>query len=631
MPFVPPGQRGPSSSGSSRANGPGEITELPADALIELDPDALSPLDEPHPAVGQSEETTQKIAPVPPKPPRRRLGEILVAEALIDEDQLQQALSHQVAHGGRLGSVLVALGMLSDDQLASNLSRQLGVMVHEVDTIAPTPRVLAMVPEAMIRKHESIPLRLSGEVLVVGMVDPTDELAVDELIFVSGGREVQVEMITEATLRRFIKARFADETFQDQGLLDDFEIVIGDDIEGAAGQADSADGGSWEAVHLTDFILDNALKRRATDIHIEPYETFFRVRLRVDGTLYNLLTPPPAVQAALVSRLKALAGLDNHEPPRPQEGKFRTEIGGETVDLRLSCVPTTYGEKCVVHLITKEAQLTDLATLGFRADQLAQVRQATSRPKGLVLVSGPVGAGTTTTIHAVLNTINEPDINIVTLGENVETAIPGVNHVPIAQGSGVALSAALRSILRQDPDVVFVDTMRDRDLADEAIKAALDGKLVLATLRADGVLDTFQRLLDSGVDPYLLASATDLVLSQRLLRRVCPRCSQKAPITAELAEEFSLTSAQIETAARREPRGCPACLKTGYKGRVAVYESMSPTHAIRRVLREGADSAKLASVSRDMGMVPMWDAGVARALAGETTFAEVRRRLARPR
>ncbi len=575
-----------------------EIVDLPAEALIELQEEQVGPQ-------------------------RKRLGEILVEAGLVDEDQLQQALVHQAAHGGRLGSVLVALGFLSEEQLESNLSQQLGIMVREVESIDPSPRVLGMVPEAMMRKHEAIPLRLEGRDLVVGMVDPTNQLAIDELIFVSGGRDVRVEMITEATFRRFVNARFTSDAFRETGLLEDFEIVVAEDDAFAEG------AGTWEAVHLADFILDNAVKRRASDIHIEPYESFFRVRVRVDGALYNLLTPPQTAHSPLISRYKIMADMDISERRKPQDGQIRREIGDETIDFRVSTLPTVYGEKCVIRLLKKEAHLADLARLGFRPDQLDLVTKVSRKPQGMVLVTGPTGSGKTTTLHAIINAINEPDVNIVTLEDPVESAIPGVNHVAIKEKGGVGFAEGLRSILRQDPDVVFVGEMRDTEVSRIAIKASLTGHLVLSTLHTNGVVETFGRLLDMGIDPYLLANSVELVLAQRLLRRVCPKCSTPFEITEEIIEEFGLTPEQVETAAARAPRGCKACLKTGYKGRVAVYESLSPTPEVRKVLREGGDEQAILELSQQMGMVTMWEAGIARALAGETTFDEVRRRVGR--
>jgi type IV pilus assembly protein PilB len=333
------------------------------------------------------------------------------------------------------------------------------------------------------------------------------------------------------------------------------------------------------------------------------------------------------VHNALISRIKILADMDISERRKPQDGQIRRDFEGESLDFRVSTLPTVYGEKCVIRLLKKEAHLADLAQLGFNRDQLRLVQKVSRKPQGLVLVTGPTGSGKTTTLHAILNTINEPDINIVTLEDPVEAAIPGVNHVAIKDKAGMGFAAGLRSILRQDPDVVFVGEMRDSEVAKIAIKAALTGHLVLSTLHTDGVVETFGRLLDMGVDPHLLANSTELVLAQRLLRRVCTKCSRPVALTPELIEEFDLTEQQVATAAAKEPVGCKSCLKTGYKGRVAVYESIAPNRELRKLLREGGDEQAILDHSRELGMITLHQAGIGRALAGETTFDEVRRRL----
>ena len=600
MSIPPSGYSGPSVNPPDAADPPLELLELPAEALLELPDDALSP------------------APRA-EPPRkhRRLGEMLVDAGLLDELQLDMALRHQRAHGGRLGSVLVSLGFLSDVDLESKLSQQLGIMVREVDSINPCKDVLAMVPEAMMRKHEAIPIRMDGAALVVGMVDPSNQLAVDELIFMSGGRDIRLEMITEATLRRFLGTHFTSDAFRGDDLDGGFEIVFGE----------QPDDDSWEAVQLADFILGNAIRRRAIDIHVEPYETFFRVRLRVDGTLYNLLTPPHGAHSALITRIKSMADMDVSNQQTPQDGQIRREFEGETQEFRVSTLPTVHGEKCGIRLLKKESHLVDLAQLGFSRDQLALVQGVSQKPQGLVLVTGPTGSGTTTTLHAILNAINEPNINIVTLEDPVESAIPGMNHIAVKDRAGMGYADGLRSVLRQDPDVVFVGELRDPEVAEIAVKAALTGQLVLSTLHTTGAVETLGRLLDMGIDPYLLASATELVLAQHLLRRVCTACSLPAALSQDVIDEFDLTPEQVATAAIREPVGCKACLKTGYKGRVAVYESIAPNRPLRKLLREGASEQDILLHSQALGMVTQRTAGVARALAGETTFEEVRRRL----
>ena len=553
--------------------------------------------------------------------PCRRLGELLVEAGLLGDRQLREALAHQRAHGGKLGSVLVALGMLDEAALESQLSSQLGIQVCDVDSIAPDPGVLSLLPEAMMRKHQAIPLRTSGRALVVGMTEPSDRLAVDEIIFASGGREVVVEMITEATFRRFLATRFPSTELRNT-LTEDFEIEVAFDSEEAPVEAQA-----WEVEQLARFILENAVRRRASDVHIEPYEDFCRVRVRVDGVLYTLLTPPRGLLDPLIRRFKLLSGMKGGERNQPQDGQVRVEVSDKPVDLRISTLPTLFGEKAVIRLLTRDARLGDLSRLGFRPDQLRAVRDAIREPQGLVLVTGPTGSGKSTTLRAMLNEINDPDKNIVTLEDPVEGTIPGINHVPVSDRSGPGYAKVLRSILRQDPDVVLVGEIREPEVAEAAVKAAMTGHLVISSLHTNGVAETFLRLRTMGVAPWLLSNSLQLVLGQRLLRRTCTRCSRPAIIPPRLAERFALTDAQLMTASRREPDGCPACLRTGYRGRVAVFESLRPNDALRAALRSGGDEEQVRALSAEMGIVTLGEAGVARALAGETTFAEVRRRL----
>ena len=331
------------------------------------------------------------------------------------------------------------------------------------------------------------------------------------------------------------------------------------------------------------------------------------------------------MHSKLVSRIKVLASMDISERRKPQDGQIRARVDGMTSDLRVSTLPTVYGEKCVLRLLRKEANLADIGRLGFQRDQLDVVRKVVTLPQGLVLVTGPTGSGKTTTLHAMLNVINESDINIVTIEDPVETAIPGINHVAINARGGVTFASALKSILRQDPDVVFVGEMRDKEVSAIAVKAALTGHLVLSTLHTNGVIETFARLVDMGIDPYLLANSIELILAQRLLRRICPSCTEPVEINPIDIEEFELTPEQVRTAAYRRGRGCTSCLDTGFRGRVAVYESLAPTPEMRMILRKGANEDALAAAAKAQGFVNLRTAAVQRALAGESTFEEVRR------
>jgi len=575
---------------------------------------------------------TSEIEPIIPEPPvpelvpiseeNLTLGQRLVVSGLISSEQLATALRYQRIHGGRLGSLLVSLNFIKESVIEGRLGQRIGLNACEIDSLAPTPKVLAMIPEPMMRRYLAIPLRTNAGQLIVGMVNPNDQVGIGALSFVSG-QELEVERISASTFKRFVETRFASEAFQEENeYLRSNQAAF---ITTLDPEDEEDDEVASEVVGLVDFIIDNAVQRRASDIHIEPYDTFFRIRFRVDGTLYNFMAPTMELCRPLVSRLKVLGRMDISERRKPQDGQMRTEVRGQEIDFRISTLPTVYGEKCVIRLLRREAHLADLSRLGFRPDQSEDVAKAARLLQGLVLVTGPTGSGKTTTLHAILNYINEPDINIVTLEDPVEAMIPGVNHVTIREKGGVNFADGLRSILRQDPDVIFIGEMRDAEVAKIAIKAALTGHLVLSTLHTNGVVETFSRLIDMGLDTYLLASSIQLVLAQRLLRRLCRDCSIPDPIPRELVEEFTLTREQVASAVHRSSRGCPRCMNTGYRGRVAAFESLRPSEDIRRILRKGGDEQQLKDATGSL--VTLREAAIARALAGETSFEEVRRLL----
>jgi type IV pilus assembly protein PilB len=572
----------------------------------------------------------------PDDPPRRkrrpRLGEQLIDAGLIEPEQLQAALAHQKAHGGRLGSVLLTMGLLDDKILEAQLGKQLGLEVCEVESVDPPVEVLGKIPEKLIRRYEMVPLSFEDRHLVVGMTDPGNMAALDDLRFIVACKSIEVQLITETTFRRFLNTRFATAMLMDSIAGDDGlsaqEVGLGPAMESAGGEEGELtddNEGDPPVVRLVNYLLLNAIDRRASDIHIEPYETFFRIRYRIDGRLFTVLTPPLRLHRPVVSRIKVISGMDIAVRRKPQDGHIMIKLGKEAVHYRVSNLPTTYGEKCVIRLLKKEAHLADLGRLGFRRDQLDEVKRAARLPQGLVLVTGPTGSGKTTTLHAMLNLINEPETNIVTVEDPVESAIPGINHVQVEPKGGVTFATALRSILRQDPDVVFVGEMRDEEVSHIAIKAALTGHLVLSTLHTNGVVETFNRLIDMNLDPSLLANSLRLVLAQRLMRRLCTDCSEQTPMPLRVVTDFGLTKEQVDTAHYREARGCSRCMDTGYRGRVAVYESIVPNQRIGDILRKGGDERELRQAANEMNVVWMYEAGVARALAGETTFDEVHR------
>jgi type IV pilus assembly protein PilB len=501
----------------------------------------------------------------------------------------------------------------------------------DLESINPPPEVLRLLPESMVRALEAIPLQVTGSVLELAMTDPANAAAIAAVRQRTGFAHVEPRLVTESTFRRFMATRFATALLIEELAADSGELPAGADAEAQALERrireTDADAALPLVVRLGNYLLEQAVEQRASDIHVEPYDGFCRVRFRVDGAMYTVLTPPQRLHTPLVSRLKIMAGLDISDRRRPQDGHLVRKRGAEETHFRLSTLPTVHGEKCVLRLLKKEAHLADLGRLGFMPEQLAIIQRAARLPQGLVLVTGPTGSGKTTTLHAMLNYVNEPDINIVSLEDPVEATIPGVNHVQVNARAGLDFAAVLRSVLRQDPDVVFVGEMRDAEVAGIAMEASMTGHLVLSTLHTNGVIETFARLADIGVAPHLLAPALQLVVAQRLLRRPCDRCSERHAIGAATAREFGLSPAQVAVGVFRVPRGCRRCLDTGYRGRTAVYEILAMDSAIRRTVHRGGDTDAI----RDAAGSVTWlrEAGIARALAGETTFDEVRRVLPR--
>lgn len=579
------------------------------------------------------------------KPKRKlRLGELLVKAGVVDDDAVQRALAVQKMGGGRLGSVLVKLKLCTEEQIQGALSEQLDVDVVELTKFEPEPGVLGLIPRALVRKYEAIPLRKEGTTVWVAMMDPYNLTAIDDIRFCTGAGKLVVMTCTESAFKSFVK-----EHLETQVLID--EIMEGGDFyEKAIGSIDgedepsrrSQDSEDNEIVHdlriageqppiitLCNFLLVESINRGASDIHVEPYETYFRVRLRIDGRLQTLLTPPQRLHSPMITRFKVIADMDIAKRRIPQDGHIGITFQGETCHYRVSTLPTVYGEKCVIRLLKKSAALASVDSLGFSEADLKAYKRALHAPQGIVLVTGPTGSGKTTTLHAGLSAINDPEVNIVTLEDPVEASLSGVNHVQVHEAAGVTFSSGLRSILRQDPDVVFVGEMRDPEVSAIAVKAALTGHLVLSTLHTNSAAESLTRLADMGVARYLLANALTMVVAQRLLRRVCESCAEPYTPTESEVEALSLSDDDIQSGTFRigAGKGCTACYETGYKGRVAVYEILRVTRPVRTAIRNEASVDEIVDIARGEGMTLLFEAGVKRALSGETTVKEVERTL----
>jgi len=581
--------------------------------------------------------------PPAPEPPKRklRLGEVLVLHGVVDDEAVGRALAVQKMGGGRLGSILVNLKLCTEEQIREALGKQMGVEVVDLKDVEPDRDVLDALPIELVKKYEAVPVRRVGETLHVAMMDPYNLTAIDDIRFCTGARKLVIMTCAESDFRSFVEEHLATQCLIEEILQGgDFYQRAVESVDSNQEEEELPDDERADIIHdlrlageqppvitLCNFLLVEAIRRRASDIHVEPYETYFRIRLRIDGRLHTLLTPPQRLHTPMIARLKIMSEMDISKRRIPQDGHIAIVHAGETVHYRVSTLPTVYGEKCVVRLLKKDKSLTTIDRIGFSPPQLKRVRKALRSPQGLILVTGPTGSGKTTTLHAGLADINDPDTNIVTLEDPVEASIPGINHVQINDKQGLSFSAGLRSILRQDPDVVFVGEMRDPEVSKIAIKAALTGHLVLSTLHTNGAAESLVRLTDMQVPGFLLANSLLMIIAQRLVRRVCKRCATSYTPTEDEIAEFRLTEAQLSEAKMAVGEGCSECMGSGFRGRLAVYEILNTNTEIRSLIRAGAETETVVIAARKNGMQLLFDEGIEKALAGHTTLDELRRTL----
>lgn len=556
-----------------------------------------------------------------------RLGEMLVKSNLITEDQLKKALAQQTSSGGRLGSNLVKLGYISEEDITSFLSKQYGVPSINLAHFEIDAAVIKLVPAEIAQKHMVIPINRKGNALTVAMADPSNIFAIDDIKFLSGFK-VEPVVTAESSIKNAINKHY-DSAGMVQDIMRNFEDPGVATVEETEDVADSGDlQKSTEdapVVKLVNLLLSDAIKKGASDIHVEPYEKSFRVRFRIDGVLYDIMQPPMKLKAAITSRLKIMAQLDIAERRLPQDGRIKIRMGTKEIDFRVSTLPTLFGEKVVLRLLDKSNLELDMSHLGFEPQALQTFEKCILAPYGMVLVTGPTGSGKTTTLYSGLHRLNTTETNIMTAEDPVEFNLPGVNQVQMKPEIGLNFAAALRSFLRQDPDIIMVGEIRDYETAEIAIKAALTGHMVLSTLHTNDAPSTISRLINMGVEPFLVAASTNMIIAQRLARKICSSCKEEISVPRQALIDAGFSPEDLKTMKYYQGKGCMECNDTGYRGRVALYEVMAITDDMKDGILQGAQAGELKELARKNGMKTLRESGLQKIRDGMTSIPEVMR------
>jgi len=561
----------------------------------------------------------------------RRLGDLLVAEGLINQEQLQRALLAQKGTAEKLGSLLVRLNLVDEDKLVGFLSKQYGIPSVTLSQLDIDPDVLKLVPAQMARKYEIVPVERKGNVLTLAMADPTNVFALDDVTFLTN-LQVQPSVAPQGAIRKAIERNYDIQMSAIGEVISELEGEVGDvevldEDEGAKVDIFELKESADEApiVKLVNMVLVDAIRRGASDIHLEPYEKVFRIRFRVDGVLHEIMTPPKRLEPALISRVKIMANLDIAERRLPQDGCIKLRYNTHEIDFRVATLPTIYGEKTVMRLLDKESLQLDLTKLGFDPDALEHFQKAIRSPYGMVLITGPTGSGKTTTLYSAVHTVNSPDVNIMTAEDPVEYNLKGVNQVQINDEIGRTFAAALRSFLRQDPDVILVGETRDLETAQIGIRAALTGHLVLTTLHTNDCPSTVARLLDMGIPPFLVSSSLLLIVAQRLARRVCKDCREPYEADEDSLAPYGHLPQGLGSCTFYRGKGCPTCHFTGMRGRIAIYEVMPVSPEIRDLILRNAAISEIRDVAESQGMRSLRQSGLLKVIQGLTTVEEILR------
>ena len=565
-----------------------------------------------------------------------RLGEILVRQGKIKEEDLARAMNMQREKGGKIGEILVQLGLVSEEEIYACLSAQFGIPFVEIREEEIEEDALTAFPSSLLRRHRVFPLRKRGNVVTMALSDPAKLVDLKELKLLCGC-EIEPVLAREKTIDRLLAA-YESRTewrFVVRDLLKDVsgksepELEVLQENEEEDVQRMLQDAGKAPVVRIVNALFYEALRRNASDIHVEPYEHSLRVRLRIDGMLQEILSLKREMKDAIQSRIKVLSRMDIAERRLPQDGriKMRMVVDGRLrdVDIRVSSTPTIHGEKIVMRILDKEGLVLDLSRLGFERESLIRFEEALKKPWGMILVTGPTGSGKTNTLYSAISKLNTPDVNIMTVEDPVEYSLQGINQVQVNEAIGLTFSSVLRSFLRQDPNVILVGEIRDNETAEIAIKASLTGHLVLSTLHTNDAPQAITRLVDMGIDPYLVATSLILVCAQRLVRRICVECKEEAHVNPRLLKSIGFREDEIEGIKVFRGKGCRSCGYTGYKGRIGLFEVMPMTDPLRDLVFSGAGAKAIRRKAEEEGMVTLRRSGLIKIKGGITTIEEVLR------
>lgn len=546
--------------------------------------------------------------------PRKRIGDLLVEAGLITEDQLQNALREQQELKLRLGDVLITRHYITEQQLIEVLEFQLGIPHVQLYRQKIDTKIINIIPQRLAEQHQVLPLRTEGNKLILAMADPLDYYAIDELRMTTGFR-IEPAIASKDELQRAIKRYYGLQETVDQIMQN-----LGSQEDGKPQQQSDEDS---PVVKTVNQLILQAVQIGASDIHIDPQEDSLRIRYRVDGVMRTERTLPPHMQSVIIARIKVMANLNVAERRLPQDGRVEMDIEFRKVDIRISTLPTVHGEKVVMRILDLSNALTDMEKLGFSERNLKTFLKGIGSPHGIVFITGPTGSGKTTTLYSALARLNSDEVNIITVEDPVEYQLHNINQVQVNPVTGLTFARGLRSILRQDPNIVMVGEIRDSETAEIAIRAAMTGHLVLSTLHSNSAVNSITRLIDMGIEPFLVSSSLTVVVAQRLVRRICPNCSEEAEPTPE--ERHILAGFGIPANRLKKGIGCADCGQSGYKGRLAIHEVLSVDDTLRTMILQKRSDSDYASYARTAGLQPMVEDGLRKAAAGITTIAEVYR------